>query len=76
MYLFFVDVRILFFNDFVDSDYLMFYQIILLRKDQMKYKEVFVLFDFKFNVENYGFIFVVDEIFFGGVLLLLEKIYQ
>ncbi|CAN6885435.1 unnamed protein product [Brassica oleracea var. botrytis] len=76
MYPSFVDARISFSNDFADSDHLTLHQTISSRKDQMKYKEAPVSSDFKFNVENYGFISAADEIFFGGVLLPLEKTRQ
>ncbi|KAL1202842.1 hypothetical protein V5N11_011211 [Cardamine amara subsp. amara] len=70
MYSSFVDARISFSNDFADSDSK---QTVPRTHDQMKYKEAPVSSDFKFNVENYGFISAADEIFFGGVLLPLEK---
>ncbi|KAF8054811.1 hypothetical protein N665_1312s0004 [Sinapis alba] len=74
LYSSFVDARISFSNDFADSDHLKLHQTISSRQDQMKYKEAPVSSDFKFNVENYGFISAAaDEIFFGGVLLPLEK---
>ncbi|KAJ0264447.1 hypothetical protein HA466_0028080 [Hirschfeldia incana] len=76
MYSSFVDARISFSNDFADSDRLKLHQTISSRQDQMKYKEAPVSSDFKFNVENYGFISAADEIFFGGVLLPLEKTHQ
>jgi len=69
----FVDARISFSNDFADSDS----KHTASRADgQMKYKEAPVSSDFKFNVENFGFTSAADEIFFGGVLLPLEKTTQ
>ncbi|CAH8372858.1 unnamed protein product [Eruca vesicaria subsp. sativa] len=78
MYSSFVDARISFSNDFADSDRScsQLHQTVSSRQDQMKYKEAPVSSDFKFNVENYGFISAADEIFFGGVLLPLEKTHQ
>lgn len=73
LYSSFVDARISFSNDFADSDHLKLHQTISSRHDQMKYKEAPVSSDFKFSVENYGFLSAADEIFFGGVLLPLEK---
>lgn len=78
LYSSFVDARISFSNDFADStDHSSSSQLphtfSSSRQDQMKYKEAPVSSDFKFNVENYGFISAADEIFLGGVLLPLEK---
>ncbi|KAG7582519.1 hypothetical protein ISN44_As08g021130 [Arabidopsis suecica] len=70
----FVDARISFSNDFADSDSRK--QTASRMEDQMKYKEAPVSSDFKFNVENLGFTSAADEIFFGGVLLPLEKTTQ
>lgn len=68
----FVDARISFSNDFADStDHMS--KTVSRALDQVKYKEAPVSSDFKFNVENYGFISAADEIFLGGVLLPLEK---
>ncbi|ESQ47979.1 hypothetical protein EUTSA_v10022052mg [Eutrema salsugineum] len=72
----FVDARISFSNDFADSDHSsnqLQQTVSRVVQDQMKYKEAPVSSDFKFNVENYGFISAADEIFFGGVLLPMEK---
>ncbi|EOA31643.1 hypothetical protein CARUB_v10014845mg [Capsella rubella] len=69
----FVDARISFSNDFADSSQ----ETIPRAHDQVKYKEAPVSSDFKFNVENFGFTTsAADEIFFGGVLLPLEKATQ
>lgn len=75
----FVDARISFSNDFADSDHSssQLQETISRAHDQMKYKEAPVSSDdFKFNVENFGFTSAADEIFFGGVLLPLEKTTQ
>ncbi|VVA98195.1 unnamed protein product [Arabis nemorensis] len=72
LYSSFVDARISFSNDFADSSDHMS-KTVSRAQDQMKYKEAPVSSDFKFNVENYGFISAADEIFLGGVLLPLEK---
>uniref|UniRef100_A0A1J3KAQ3 Uncharacterized protein n=1 Tax=Noccaea caerulescens TaxID=107243 RepID=A0A1J3KAQ3_NOCCA len=80
MYSSFVDARISFSNDFADSDHhsgsQLHQTVSSSRQDQMKYKEAPVSSDFKFNVESYGFISAADEIFFGGVLLPLEKTHE
>ncbi|XP_010466052.1 PREDICTED: uncharacterized protein LOC104746305 [Camelina sativa] len=75
----FVDARISFSNDFADGtnhSRSQLQETISRAHDQMKYKEAPVSSDFKFNVENLGFTSAADEIFFGGVLLPLEKTTQ
>ncbi|CAN8269027.1 unnamed protein product [Cochlearia groenlandica] len=71
----FVDARISFSNEFADSSNQILQHTFssISSQEHTKYKEAPVSSDFNFNVENYGLVSAADEIFFGGVLLPMEK---